>query len=106
MNSLQMLAAADDGYGYYSTGLLGLVIGFMILFVSIVWIVFPFLVNAKFNQLIREVKALRGEMQKKGAAGAANVQRSTSNVQRPTEEKAEAPRRSAATTAPDTYRID
>jgi hypothetical protein len=85
MNSLQMLATADDGYGYYFTGLLGLVI----VFVSIVWIAFPFLVNAKFNELIREVKTLRGEMQKKGAVEAANVQRSTSNVQRPMEEKKE-----------------
>jgi hypothetical protein len=42
----------------------------------------------------------------KSGAGAANVQRPTSNVQRPTEEKTEAPRRSAATTAPDIYRID
>lgn len=68
-NSGMFLAQTDSGAGYYPLGIFGLILGFSVLFVAVVWIVFPFLVNAKFNQLIREMRGLRADLKGKEKTG-------------------------------------
>jgi hypothetical protein len=65
MKFLQVLA--DENSGYYFTGIVGLVIGVLALALCLLWLFFPFIVITKFNDLIREVRALRGEIRKENA---------------------------------------
>jgi hypothetical protein len=77
---MMFLADNDGVFGGLAAG----IIGIGILMLALCWIVFPLIVVAKFNVLIREVRALRGDIQK---GKEENVQRPTLNVQSRIEEK-------------------
>jgi hypothetical protein len=57
-----LLAQTDTSGPMLFTGIFGWLVAFLTLFVAIVWIIFPFLVNSKFNTLIREMRNLRAEL--------------------------------------------
>ena len=48
----------------YGLGIGSLIVGFLMLFVSIVWIIFPFMVNAKFNELLTVQRHATTEIQR------------------------------------------
>jgi len=86
------LAQADNSGAFFFTGIIGSILGFSVVFVAVVWIVFPLIVNSKFNALIREVRNLRTELKMRRDADRAerdeeNAQRRTSNAQSRMEEK-------------------
>lgn len=103
---LQIVAANETagggGFGYYLYGLIGL----LIIFVAVVWIVFPFLVNAKFNELIREVRAMRGEMRGLKTEEPLSREATASQGKKSPPIPVPTPRQSEAATAPEVYRID
>jgi len=55
---IQFIAAVDDQIG----GGLGLIFGFLVLFVGVVWILFPFLLLSKCNAIINQLKELASLM--------------------------------------------
>ena len=59
---MMFLAGNDDfGFGGFVAG----IIGIGILMLAVCWIVFPFIVITKFNDLIRDVRARRVEVKTK-----------------------------------------
>jgi hypothetical protein len=112
------LAETDSGTALFS----GLIFVGLLL-VGLVWLFFPFIVNSKMNELIREIRGLRKDLKDQGTIGnehlekiatrtgrispvaGENVQRPTSNVQqRPMEDPPS--RKAMAGEEPEVYRID
>jgi hypothetical protein len=75
-----MFLAADN---LADAGFLYLLLFLGALGIGLVWLFFPFIVNSRLKELIREIKGLRADLKKEE-----NAQRPTPNVQRTTEEKA------------------
>jgi hypothetical protein len=71
---LTTLGAASD-YSYFPAGILGLIIGFFLLALTVAWALFPFLVLSKFNELLkvqRETLVVLRNLDKNLATDAAN----------------------------------
>jgi hypothetical protein len=102
MKALQILAVTGGGYDYYFTGIFGAVIVIAGIVLIVCWIALPFIIITKFNDLIREVRALRGEVRGQKT----ETEHRDAKVPPTLEEKKAVPRQSEATTAPDIYRID
>ena len=87
-----------DVAGDATYGIVGMLLALAVAIVVIIWILFPFIVNAKFNELIREVRALRTDV---------NTQRSgeSRGIQAPPTLKKEPPPMSAKEGKPHTSAV-
>jgi len=50
-----MIAQTSDAVSTFG-GLIGLCVGIFVIILAIAWLIFPFIVVSKFNQIIRELR--------------------------------------------------